>query len=288
MQSVTMISGLAEIAEAYDGIICDVWGVLHNGVVGYPDAAKALARFRDGGRRPVVLLTNAPRPSFAIEAMLTRFHIPSEAFDAIITSGDVMHTLLKGEGARPAFHIGPTRDLSLFEGLTMPLVAEDAADFVVCTGLFDDETEGPDDYRPVLGRAIDRGLPLYCANPDIVVERGDRLIYCAGAIAQLYEEMGGAVTVVGKPHKAVYDVAIETLGELAGEPLARQRLLAIGDAFPTDVKGAWGQGIDVLMVTAGIHAADFGPADQPDPRLVAKRAAIEGVTIRAAMPRLAW
>jgi HAD superfamily hydrolase (TIGR01459 family) len=288
MHSVSMIPGLSAIAGAYDAMICDVWGVLHNGVHGYPDAVEALKRFRGDDARPVVLLTNAPRPSYAIEAMLHRFAVPTDAFDAIVTSGDVMHTILKEVGNEPAFHLGPSRDLPLFEGLTMPLVDEGEARIAVCTGLFDDETETPDDYRAVLGRLVDRGVPLYCANPDVVVERGDRLIYCAGAIAQLFEELGGEVVIVGKPYKPVYDVALATLDELAGRPLAKTRVLAVGDAFPTDVKGAWGQGLDVLLITAGIHATDFGPADAPDPALVAKRAAIEGVTITAAVPRLVW
>jgi HAD superfamily hydrolase (TIGR01459 family) len=288
MQSVTMIPGLSAIADAYDAVICDVWGVLHNGVQGYPGAVEALTRFRGDGERPVVLLTNAPRPSYAIETMLHRFGVPTDAYDAIVTSGDVMHTLLRRLGGAPAFHIGPARDLPLFEGLAMPLVPEDEGEIVVCTGLFDDETETPDDYRAVLGRLVDRGLPMYCANPDVVVERGDRLIYCAGAVAQLFQELGGVVEIVGKPYKPVYDVAVETIDELAGREVSHRRVLAIGDAFPTDVKGAWGQGLDVLLVTAGIHASDFGPQDAPDPALVARRAAIEGVEIRAALTRLAW
>jgi HAD superfamily hydrolase (TIGR01459 family) len=288
MQTVTMIPGLSAIADRYDAVICDVWGVLHNGVTGYLEADEALRRFRDGGRRPVVLLTNAPRPSFAVETQLAGLGIRRESYDCIITSGDVTHTLLKREGARPALHVGPARDLPLFEGLALRLADEGEAELVVCTGLYDDTTETPESYRALFGRLVDRDLPMTCANPDVVVERGDQLIYCAGALAQLYAEMGGTVTIVGKPHKPVYDVALDTLEELAGRPLTRSRVLAIGDAFPTDVRGGWGQGLEVLMVTAGIHAADFGPADRPDPALVAKRLAIEGLTVVAALPRLAW
>ena len=288
MRDIPMIGGLSAIAPSYDAMICDVWGVLHNGVTGYGAAADALVRFRDDGARPVVLLTNAPRPAFEIEAALRRFGIPDAAFDAIVTSGDVTHTLLKRLGRTRAFHLGPGRDLALFDGLPIDLVEEGDAEIVVCTGLFDDTTETAESYRALLGRFVDRGVPLYCANPDIVVERGGVLVYCAGAVAQLHQELGGETIVVGKPHKPVYDVALETVDELAGRPVSRRRVLAVGDAFPTDVRGAWGQGMDVLMVTAGIHAADFGPADAPDPALVAKRAAIEGVEVRAALPRLAW
>jgi HAD superfamily hydrolase (TIGR01459 family) len=283
-----MITGLSEIADAYEGVICDVWGVLHNGIVGYRAAGDALRRFRRGGERPVVLLTNAPRPSYEIERMLARFDVPRDAYDSIISSGDVTRTMLKREGDRPAFHIGPERDLPLFEGLELPLVDETDAEIAVCTGLFDDTVETADDYRAQLSRLVDRDVPLICANPDIVVERGDALIYCAGALAQLYEELGGTVVMVGKPYKPVYDVALETIDELAEREIDRARVLAIGDAFPTDVRGAWGQSLDVLLVTAGIHAADFGPTDRPDPSLVAKRVVIEAVKVRAAIPRLTW
>ncbi|WP_181705932.1 TIGR01459 family HAD-type hydrolase [Chthonobacter rhizosphaerae] len=288
MQTVPFVPGLSALAPRFDGIICDVWGVLHNGVIGYTAAGEALRRYRQETGNRVVLLTNAPRPAAEIEVILDRFSIPRDAYDAIVTSGDVCRTLLAEGDARRAYHLGPDRDLPLFAGLDLALVPEADAEIVVCTGLFDDDTETPEDYRASLSRILARGLPFYCANPDIVVERGDRLIYCAGAIAQLYAEMGGKVIIVGKPHAPVYDVAIGTLIRLSGRPLPKERILAIGDALPTDVKGAYGQGIGVLMVTAGIHAADFGPADQPDPALVAKRLAIEGVAVTAAVPRLVW
>lgn len=288
MQSVTMIPGLSALAADYRGIICDVWGVLHNGVAAFPGSWEALARYRAETGRPVVLLTNAPRPSHAIETQLGRLGIGRDAYDVVVTSGDATRTVLKRMGHAAALHLGPARDLTLFEGLSLELVDEAAAEVVVCTGLFDDETETADDYRACLGRCIDRGLTLVCANPDIVVDRGGKLVYCAGAIAALYDELGGRTVIVGKPHRPVYDIAMDTLAEIAGEPLGHGQVLAIGDAIPTDVKGAWGQGIDVLMVTAGIHADDFGPADAPDPALVAKRLTIEGVRVRAALPRLVW
>jgi HAD superfamily hydrolase (TIGR01459 family) len=287
MQTVPLISGLSAIADRYAAIICDVWGVLHNGVVGYPDAGEALRRFRASGK-PVVLLTNAPRPAFEIEGMLARFGIAPDTFDTIVSSGDATRTLLKREGAVKVFHLGPARDLRLFEGLKLDLVPDTQAELVVCTGLFDDDTETPEDYRAALKRYADRGLRLICANPDIVVERGDRLVFCAGAIARLYEEIGGTVVMVGKPYKPVYDVAMETVAEIAGRPVRHDEVLAIGDALATDVRGAWGQGMGVLMVTAGIHAADFGPADAPDAAAIAKRLAIEGVAVTAAIPRLVW
>ncbi|BBE72285.1 TIGR01459 family HAD-type hydrolase [Oharaeibacter diazotrophicus] len=287
MKTVTLVPGLSVLADRYRAVVCDVWGVLHNGVVGYGEAGEALRRFRADGR-PVVLLTNAPRPAYEVEAILARFGIPRDAYDCIVTSGDACRGHLKREGAVRVLHLGPPRDLPLFEGLKLDLVGEEEAELVVCTGLFDDDTETAEDYRALLGRCLARGLRMFCANPDIVVERGDRLIYCAGAIAQLYDDMGGETVMFGKPHKPVYDIALETVAEIAGEPIAHHDVLAIGDALPTDVKGAWGQGLPVLMVTAGIHAADFGPADAPDPAAVAKRLAIEGLEITAAVPRLVW
>lgn len=288
MQTVPFVSGLSALASDFDGIVCDVWGVLHNGVIGYAAAGEALARYRRETGRPVVLLTNAPRPAREIAVILDRFAIPRDAYDEIVTSGDVCRILLAEGGPTRAWHIGPARDLPLFEGLPLTLVEEADAETVVCTGLFDDETETAETYRPALARLLGRGLTLVCANPDIVVERGDRLIYCAGAVAQLYAEMGGRVVIVGKPHAPVYDVAVAAVRRLAGRDVEKARILAIGDALPTDVKGGYGQGLGVLMVTAGIHAADFGPADRPDPALVAKRLAIEGLAVTAALPRLAW
>ncbi len=287
MHTVSLIPGLSAIEASYDAIICDVWGVLHNGIVGYGAAGEALRRFRAAGR-PVVLLTNAPRPAPEIAVILDRFGIPRDAYDEIVTSGDACRIhLARAEGAR-AHHLGPARDLPLFDGLPIRLVDEPHADLIVCTGLFDDDTEGPEDYRALLTRFVARGTPMVCANPDIVVERGNRLVYCAGAIAQLYAELGGPVTLFGKPHKPVYDIALDRVAAIAGRPIANARVLAVGDALPTDVKGAWGQGLPVLMITSGIHAADFGPADAPDPALLAKRIAIEGVEVAAAIPRLVW
>ncbi len=283
-----MISGLSAIADAYDGIICDVWGVLHNGVDAHPTAPEALATFRKAGKA-VVLLTNAPRPVASVEALLQdQFGIGREVYDEIVTSGSVARKVFTEEPRRRIFHVGPDYNLNLFEGLDVDLVGEDEADYVAMTALFDDETETPESYRPMLTRFAERGLKVYCANPDVVVERGNRLVYCAGALAQLYVELGGDVTIIGKPHKPVYDAALATLGRVLGRPVDKRRVLAIGDGLPTDIKGAWGQGLDVLMVTAGIHGADFGPLEAPDPVLLAKRLQVEGLGIRAAIPHLAW
>lgn len=288
MQQIDMIAGLSTLAEAYDGVICDVWGVLHNGISPYPAAAEALARFRGLGKA-VVLLTNAPRPAKAVEELLSRqYAIGPESYDEIVTSGSVARKAFETEPRRRLFHLGPRHNLGLFEGLDVELVGEDEAEYVALTGLFDDETETADTYRPMFQRFVERGLKVYCANPDVVVERGDRLVYCAGALAQLYVELGGDATIIGKPYKPVYDAALAAIDRALGRPADRRRVLAIGDGLPTDIKGAWGQGIDVLMVTAGIHGPDFGDLLNPDPVRLAKRLEAEGFGIRAAIPRLAW
>lgn len=288
MQAIEMIKGLSSLAEAYDGVICDVWGVLHNGASPYPAAAEALARFRAHGKA-VVLLTNAPRPAKSIEDLLSRqYAITSQSYNEIVTSGSVARNAFASELRRRVFHIGPEHNLNLFDGLSVELVGEEEAEYAVLTGMFDDETESPETYRPMFSRFVERGLKVYCANPDIVVERGERLVYCAGALAQLYVELGGDTTIIGKPYKPVYDAALDAIGRVLGRPADKRRVLAIGDGLPTDIKGAWGQGIDVLMVTAGIHGADFGDLMSPDPVRLAARLQVEGLGIRAAIPRLAW
>lgn len=283
-----MITGLSTLAEAYDGVICDVWGVLHNGVSPYPAAAEALSHFRALGKA-AVLLTNAPRPAKAVEDLLSRqYAIGPESYDEIVTSGSVARKVFANEPRRKLFHLGPPHNLGLFEGLDVELVGEDEAEYVALTGLFDDETETAETYRPMFQRFVERGLKVYCANPDVIVERGDRLVYCAGALAQLYVELGGDTTIIGKPYKPVYGAALAAIDRALDRPVDKGRVLAIGDGLPTDIKGAYGQGIDVLMVTAGIHGADFGELMAPDPTRLAARLKAEGLGIRAAIPRLVW
>ncbi len=281
-----LVPGLAALAPRYRAVFCDVWGVLHNGIAAFAAAHEALARFRAGGGH-VVLITNAPRPQAPIHEQLAQFGVPRTAYDAIVTSGDVTRDLIAARPERALIHIGPDRDLSLYDGLAARLSADAGGDTVVVTGLVDDDTETPEDYRARLTALAARGLTLICANPDIVVERGDRLIWCAGALARLYEELGGTVLMLGKPFRPIYDAAFAALAA-AGADIGADEVLCIGDGLPTDIRGAVAQGLDVLFVTGGIHAADFGPADAPDMARVAARLAREGLTATAAVPRLAW
>lgn len=280
------LSGLQEIAGDYRAILCDVWGVLHNGVDIYPRSSEALANFRHGGGR-VVMITNSPRRSSGVKAQLAEMGVRDDAFDDIVSSGDVTRALIE-ESSGPVFHLGPDRDLPLYEGLAAERVDLDQATAIVCTGLFDDETETPEDYRTLLGEAAERHLPFICANPDIVVERGARLIWCAGALARLYDEMGGETRLAGKPHSPIYRVARERLAGLANGPVPDASILAIGDGMPTDVAGAIGAGLDLLYISAGIHAGEYGPADNPDETALEAFLAAHKANPNFWLPRLVW
>jgi HAD superfamily hydrolase (TIGR01459 family) len=252
------VAGLGELAERYDVIFSDVWGVIHNGRVHFPQAAAALQRFRQRGG-VVVLITNAPRPRRFIEEQLARLAVPRASYDGLVSSGDVTLSLMADYKATPVHHIGPPRDRALFDvlanefGLAPPRVALAEAGYVVVTGLNDDGHEAPADYDAAFAAMRRRHLVMICANPDIVVHSGDTLLYCAGALARRFEQQGGSVAYAGKPHSAIYDRALAVAQHYCPRPIERQRVLAIGDAFHTDISGAAGQGLDALLITKGIH-----------------------------------
>ncbi len=258
MSESLLLSGLHEIASAYDGLVCDVWGVLHNGREPFLAAADALRRFRHE-RGPVVLLSNAPR---LVATLLKQFHqigVPTDCFDAIMTSGVAAREDLsvRSRGRTlPMLHLGPERDRDVFEGLNVDSVDADNAEIVLCTGLWDDDHETPDDYVDLLAKLKARGLTMLCANPDIVVQRGGGLVYCAGALAREYEKLGGDVAYFGKPHPAIYDLTLNAMRKTTGRTVTR--LLAVGDGVETDLRGANGMGIDALFIAHGIHAAELG------------------------------
>ncbi len=288
MPAIPRIDTLRVMAPRYDAIICDVWGVLHNGIRATPGAGAALEIAREAGL-VVVLLTNAPRPPDRIASQLAELGIASSAYDAIISSGGVTRALLAAEGDKPFHHLGPTRDASLYHGLAAHPVPLEAAQFILCTGLIDDESEQAEDYRPLLEGARARQLRLYCANPDLIVERGADILPCAGAIALIYEQMGGEVIYVGKPHPLVYDHARRELERAAGRPLARERILCIGDALRTDVAGASRAGYDVLMTLAGIHGQEIALAGSNfDAAALQRLIRQSGARPSACTVRLAW
>ena len=281
------VTGLAELAPAYRALLCDVWGVVHDGERAHPAATDALTRYRAAGGA-VLLITNAARPKAGVVDLLDRFGVSHDAYDDILTSGDATRGVLAAEPGTCIFHLGPERDLTIYDDLPLTFGDEQSCDIIACTGLFDDETETPDDYQERLAGLQARGVPMICANPDIVVERGGKLVWCAGALAALYRELGGETIMVGKPHAPVYEAALERIAGIVGEPVRPQSVLAIGDAIETDVRGAVGQGLDVLFVTGGIHAADFGARDAPDLGKVHATLARAGLAARGLMKRLSW
>jgi HAD superfamily hydrolase (TIGR01450 family) len=278
------IASLDEISGRYAAVLCDVWGVLHNGVRHFEAAAAALTAARERGLA-VVLITNAPRPHEGVEAQLAALQVPQAAWDSVVTSGDVTRELVSA-GPRRVFHLGPDRDLSLYDGLGIDIVEEFEANSVVCTGLFDDETETPDNYAEMLRRMRARNLPMICANPDIVVERGDRMIWCAGALARDFGQLGGRTLIAGKPHAPIYAAALKAAGEVLGRDMRRDEALAIGDGMLTDIKGACDNGIDALYVSGGIHAKDYGHPDNPEPDKLEAFLAKHGFHPVAMMPKL--
>jgi HAD superfamily hydrolase (TIGR01459 family) len=270
MTELTVLNGLSDVAANYDVLLCDVWGVIHNGRESFPKAVAALAEFRRT-RGPVVLISNAPRPSRDVVPQLRALKVPDEAWSAFVTSGDATRTELAKRRPGPIWALGPARDAPLYEGLGLEMVeTPDGAAFIACTGLFDDEVETPEDFRERLAACAARGLEMVCANPDRVVMRGDKMIYCAGALADLYEELGGKVVMAGKPYGPIYTLARDAAEKCAGRHVETARILAIGDGLPTDVKGANAEGLDLLFIAAGIHAKE---AQGPDGKLDGARTA---------------
>jgi HAD superfamily hydrolase (TIGR01459 family) len=275
------------LAGGYDAVLSDVWGVIHNGVAATPAACEALTQFRAQGGT-VILITNAPRPGAVVTKFLDKLNVPRTAYDGIVSSGDVTRAVMAARPGKNVFHIGPERDLPIFDGLGLNFVTLERADYVVCTGLRDDTVESAENYRAELELVRKRGLLLVCGNPDIVVERGHELVYCAGAVADLYRDMGGEVIYCGKPYRPIYDEAMARVVTARGKTPERNRIIAIGDSVRTDLTGAAEYGLDCLFVTAGIHAADLGHRDAPDLSALNKMFADAGIAPKAVMSRLAW
>ncbi len=295
----SILSGLSDLAGRYDVILSDVWGVVHDGQRAFSDAVEALTRFRQAGGT-VVLITNAPRPNAPIRAQLDALSVPRTAYDDIVTSGDSTVALIAARGEGPFYHIGPERDRALMDEVEArtgrrPALGElqDAA-HVICSGLFDDRSETPDHYGATYAAMRERGVEMICANPDVVVHVGDQLIFCAGALAERYEALGGTVLYAGKPHAPIYDLALSLAakarqGGAPGAGVDAARVLAIGDGMRTDVAGAVRQKLDCLFITNGIHRDDTGPGDGTlDPAALTRF--LDGAAHRPtyAMPDLAW
>ncbi len=261
------IISLDALAGRYDAVFCDLWGCLHDGVRAFPAAVDALRVFRAGGGR-VLLLTNSPRPKASVEAQLARIGVPRDCWDEIASSGDAAQlALVTGAVGHRVHFIGAEKDRSFFTDLAPDVAAAatgpiaevplEEAEGIVCTGLRDDLTETPGDYRATLLAARVRGLPMLCANPDIVVHMGERLLWCAGALAEAYAREGGRVLYFGKPHPPVYDLARRRLAAILDRP--DPQILCIGDGIDTDIRGGIAEGLDTLFLTGGIAEPDLGP-----------------------------
>jgi HAD superfamily hydrolase (TIGR01459 family) len=261
---------------------------VHNGIAAFADACAALTRFRERGGT-AILLTNAPRPDAAVKRILDRLAVSHDAYDAIVTSGDVTRGIVESRIAQRVFHLGPERDLPIFVGLDVHFAPLEDADYVVCSGLFDDTVETPDSYREMLALMQARSMFMVCANPDVVVERGDKLVYCAGALADAYAALGGEVLYCGKPHAPIYEAALVKAAALRGAvtpPL--HRVLAVGDSVRTDLVGAAAFGLDCVFVTSGLHAEHYGSRETPDLDALNAVFAAANVRPKAVLRGLAW
>jgi HAD superfamily hydrolase (TIGR01459 family) len=253
-QPIPILDSIARVSRRYEVWLADIWGVIHNGVRPFPAAVEACRLFREGGGI-VVLISNSPRPREGVAAQLKQIGVPADCYDGIATSGDVTRKLVAGYAGRRVFHLGPQRDRPIFDGLSVEFGEPGEAAAAVCSGLYDDENETPEDYASLLAGLRKFDIPMICANPDIKVERGEKLIYCAGALAEAYERLGGQVVYAGKPHKAIYDLALALVTARRGAAVPRHRVVAIGDGIRTDIAGAAAQHIDSVFVASAVHVA---------------------------------
>lgn len=278
--------GLSSLAPRYPGILSDVWGVVHNGITPHWSAVEALIAYRQGGGR-VVLITNAPRPGNFIIAQLDAMGVPREAYDALVSSGDATRALLENWRGRTVARVGPSVDDVLFEGLDLTFGTDTEATAVVVTDL-DTDDDTPADYAGRMDIWKSRNLPLICANPDKVVEEGDRIVYCGGALADAYEDIGGKVMMAGKPYNPIYEQAKALLDQSGGRRFEKSEIVAIGDSVRTDAIGAAQFGIDLLFVTGSIHAAELDAFNNPPAKRVADFVSVSRANMVGFMPRLAW
>jgi HAD superfamily hydrolase (TIGR01459 family) len=283
-----LIDGLAAISCDYDVVFCDVWGVIHDGVKAFVEPCKALARWRRE-RGPVILVSNSPRPSNDVVDQLDALGVPRKAWSGLITSGDATRAMLAARSPGPAYCIGPERDLPLYSGLGLVFSTLDKAAFIVCTGPNDDEIDVPSDYIELFRSGVARGIEMICANPDRIVQRGDRIIYCAGALADVFKELGGSVCMAGKPHSPIYELSFAKAQTIFSQPLDRNRVLAIGDGVQTDLAGANQQELDALFIAAGINGdLMLGPSKALDMTSIDRLLSGASVSARFVMPNLAW
>jgi HAD superfamily hydrolase (TIGR01459 family) len=280
--AIPILSSIEALAPTCDAWIVDIWGVMHNGVRAFRAAGEACARFRAAGGI-VVLLSNAPRPFSAVVGQMNALGVDPAAYDGGVTSGDATRAMIAARADRPLLHIGPQRDLGLFSGLGVTLASPETAEAIVCSGLYDDTKETPADYAGLFDDLAARGVPMVCANPDLVVVRGDKLVYCAGSLAAAYADRGGEVLYAGKPHLPIYERTFDVIEELAGARVPKERMLAIGDGVETDLKGAHAAGLRSLFIASAVHVP--GSLDEGS---LGELFASRPFRPLAALPALAW
>jgi HAD superfamily hydrolase (TIGR01459 family) len=255
-EEVPLLEDASPLSARFPVWFCDVWGVVHDGVRADAAACDALMRHRENGGI-VVFITNSPRPVKALIEQLDGLGVPRAAWDAIVTSGDLTQELVARHAGAKVFHLGPERDARLREGVPVTFTGPEEAEVVLCSGLFDDRSEQPEDYREMLTALAARGLPMICANPDLRVQHGDRILPCAGALAALYEELGGRVVMAGKPYPPIYEACLEKAEAVAGRRIDRDEILGIGDGLATDILGARNFGIAALYIAGGVHREEL-------------------------------
>ncbi len=280
---IPILTGIAGMSEHRKAWLCDVWGVLHDGMTAFEPALQACRTFRERGGE-AILISNSPQRSAAVIKHLYSLGVREDCFDALVTSGDVTRTFVEAHSGEPVFHLGPERDKGFFDGLHVNFAPAGAATLVVCTGFFDENHEVAEDYDGMLAVFAARGVPMICANPDLVVERGNRLLPCAGALAVRYAALGQTVIQAGKPYPPIYDAAIRKLSK----PLGRNDILAIGDGIDTDIKGAFEQGIDAIYVASRVHRGDAAEGSAIGQEELQRLFSNRRFRPAAAMTRLSW
>ncbi|CCB64214.1 MULTISPECIES: TIGR01459 family HAD-type hydrolase [unclassified Hyphomicrobium] len=279
MTDIPVLSSIAPFAETSELWFVDIWGVMHNGVRPFASSVAACEAFRKRGGT-ALLVTNSPRPRESVGKQLDSIGVSRDAYDGIVSSGDVSRSLIDAWAGRPILHIGPSRDLPIFAGLkAQPGATLEDAEVAICTGLYDDETETPDSYATILEKLRARDVPMICANPDLKVERGGRIIYCAGAIAAAYTALGGTVSYAGKPYQPIYDLALKIGAEKRGAVVGKDRVLAIGDGVATDIAGAAAFGIRSVFIASGISVRADETMDHAARRLFANDSAAKPVAV---------
>ena len=276
-----------QLSSRFDIWLCDIWGVIHNGVHAHQKACQALANHRKNGG-VVILITNAPRPRAQVIEQLQGLNVPDESYDDIVSSGDVTRALVRDHEGGKVFFLGPERDFALKNGLPVEWSDIDEADAVLCSGLYDDKNDTMERYADMLSGMKQRDLPMICANPDLVVQFGSRLIPCAGAIAAEYTKIGGKVLMAGKPFKPIYDISLSRASQIKVQPIDNANVVAIGDGMNTDIKGACDYGLDVMFISGGIHDDEIKKDGSTQDIANIARKAIDGVKIAGAMRNLEW